>query len=274
MLTATEFAGIAGAAGDLSTSRATSSFRLCSSPSSSSCCGSTTRSSSASSSLSPLVYLSYIASAILAKPNWNAPARGTLIPTFELRTPGWLTTVVALIGTTISPYMQFFLQSAVVDKGTRTDELGLARADVINGSVLAIALAGFMIIASAATKLSQLTSTADTSQPGRRSGFRGRTQTLAGDLAAYIFAFGILNTSIFAATVLPLSTAYVVLRSLRVRGGRRPEVQRSAGLLFSLVRRRSGYRRRHRADSRGTAAQLDLPGAGDSRGCCCPPNSC
>ena len=62
-----------------------------------------------------LVYLSYIASAILAKPNWNGVVRGTLIPTFELRTPGWLTTVVALIGTTISPYMQFFLQSAVVE---------------------------------------------------------------------------------------------------------------------------------------------------------------
>ncbi len=156
-----------------------------------------------------LVYLSYIASAILAKPNWNAVARGTLIPTFELRTPGWLTTVVALIGTTISPYMQFFLQSAVVDKGTRTDELGLARADVINGSVLAIALAGFMIIASAAT-IFLANEHGGHFNPVVAADFAVALKPLAGDLAAYIFAFGILNAGVFAATVLPLSTAYVV----------------------------------------------------------------
>ena len=99
-----------------------------------------------------LVYLSYIASAILAQAQLErSRARHARSRRSNCRTPGWLTTVVALIGTTISPYMQFFLQSAVVDKGTRTDELAFARVDVINGSILAIALAGFMIIANAAT---------------------------------------------------------------------------------------------------------------------------
>ena len=98
-----------------------------------------------------LVYLTYIASAILAHPDWKAVAVATVVPAFDLRTAGWLAMLVGIIGTTISPYMQFFLQSAVVDKGSRAEDLTMARADVINGSVLAIALAGFMIVASAAT---------------------------------------------------------------------------------------------------------------------------
>jgi Mn2+/Fe2+ NRAMP family transporter len=105
--------------------------------------------------------------------------------------------------------MQFFLQSAVVDKGTRTDELGLARADVINGSVLAIALAGFMIIANAAT-IFLANSHGGHFNPVVAADFAVALKPLAGDLASYIFAFGILNAGVFAATVLPLSTAYVV----------------------------------------------------------------
>jgi len=98
-----------------------------------------------------LIYVTYIMSAVLAHPDWNAVLRGTLVRTIELKTAGWLSMVVGIVGTTISPYMQFFLQSAVVEKGSRVEDLPLARADVINGSILAIALAGFMMIANAAT---------------------------------------------------------------------------------------------------------------------------
>jgi NRAMP (natural resistance-associated macrophage protein)-like metal ion transporter len=155
------------------------------------------------------IYLTYIASAVLAHPNWGEVARGALVPTFHWQTVGWLATVVGLIGTTISPYMQFFLQSAVVEKGSRTEDLTLARADVINGSLIAIALAGFMIVANAATIFVANQHGAKLS-PHEASDFAVALKPLAGPFAEAIFAAGILNAGIFTATVLPLSTAYIV----------------------------------------------------------------
>ncbi|HTX58778.1 MAG TPA: Nramp family divalent metal transporter [Verrucomicrobiae bacterium] len=156
-----------------------------------------------------LIYVSYIFSAILAKPDWHAVVRGALVPTFEWKTAGWVTMIVGLIGTTISPYMQFFLQSAVVDKGSRTEDLPLARADVINGSFLAIALAGFMIIANAAT-IYLANQHGGHINPQAAVDFAVALRPLAGQMAATIFALGILNAGLFTATVLPLSTAYVI----------------------------------------------------------------
>ena len=155
-----------------------------------------------------LVYLTYIASAVLAHPNWADVGRG-FIPTFHLQTAGWLVAVVGLIGTTISPYMQFFLQSAVVEKDLRPEDLGLARVDVVNGSLLAIALAAFMIIANGATIFIANQHGAHLN-PQQASDFAEALRPLAGQWAETIFAFGILNAGIFTATVLPLSTAYVV----------------------------------------------------------------
>ncbi|MGA8533379.1 MAG: Nramp family divalent metal transporter [Candidatus Tumulicola sp.] len=156
-----------------------------------------------------LIYVTYIASAVVARPNWAEVARGALIPTFHWQTAGWMAAVVGLIGTTISPYMQFFLQSAVVEKGARTESLPFARIDVINGSILAIALAGFMIVANAATIYlanqhgAHIVAT-------KASDFAIALRPLAGEFAAVIFALGILNAGIFTATVLPLSTSYIV----------------------------------------------------------------
>ncbi|HZY98956.1 MAG TPA: divalent metal cation transporter [Candidatus Baltobacteraceae bacterium] len=155
-----------------------------------------------------LVYLTYIASAVLAHPNWGDVARG-LAPTIHLQTAGWLVAVVGLIGTTISPYMQFYLQSAVVEKDLRPEDLPLARVDVVNGSVLAIALAAFMIIANGATIFLANQHGANLN-PQQASDFAEALRPLAGKFAEAIFAFGIFNAGIFTATVLPLSTAYVV----------------------------------------------------------------
>ena len=157
-----------------------------------------------------LIYLSYIVSAVLAHPNWGEVARGTLVPVLNFKNTAYLVTIVGLIGTTISPYMQFFLQSAVVEKGTRVRQLRLARIDVISGSILAIALAGFMIIANAATIFvhgahGDLTQAAD---------FAKALEPLAGPLTATIFALGILNAGLFTATILPLSTSYVICEAL------------------------------------------------------------
>lgn len=156
-----------------------------------------------------LIYLTYIASAVLAHPNWGEVAHGTFVPSFDWKTAGWTATVVGLIGTTISPYMQFYLQSAVCEKGSRTDDLPLARIDVVNGSILAIALAGFMIVANGATIFVANQHGAHLA-PQVAADFAVALRPLAGPFAATIFALGILNAGIFTATVLPLSTSYIV----------------------------------------------------------------
>lgn len=161
-----------------------------------------------------LIYLTYIVSAVVAHPDWHAVVHGTLVPTFQWSTPGWLAMVVGIIGTTISPYMQFFLQSQVVEKGTRADELTLARADVVNGSILAIALAGFMMIASAATIWVANTQHHAHLAPQQAADFAVALKPLAGDFAELIFAGGILNAGLFTACVLPLSTSYIICEAL------------------------------------------------------------
>ncbi|MDP9018950.1 MAG: Nramp family divalent metal transporter [Candidatus Eremiobacteraeota bacterium] len=161
-----------------------------------------------------LIYVSYIASAIYAHPNWSQVSKGLLLPTFDLHNAGYLVMIVALIGTTISPYMQFFLQSAVVEKGTRIAELTLARIDVTTGSVLAIALAGFMIVASGASIFVAEQHGAKFGSFSEAADFAIALKPLAGPFAATIFALGILNAGLFTATILPLSTSYVICEAL------------------------------------------------------------
>jgi NRAMP (natural resistance-associated macrophage protein)-like metal ion transporter len=159
-----------------------------------------------------LIYLSYVVSGIQAKPDWGAVVHGTLVPTFSAES-GFLVTVVGLIGTTISPYMQFFLQSAVVEKGSGPRDLWNVRADIVVGSILGIVIAGFMIIANAAT----IHHTAlITHKPpididsAQAIDFARALEPLAGKFAAALFGFGILNAGLFTATVLPLATAYII----------------------------------------------------------------
>lgn len=160
-----------------------------------------------------LIYVSYIASAVLAHPDWSAVGAGFAHPDLDFRNFPYVVMVVGLIGTTISPYMQFFLQSQVVEKGTDEQELGLARADVVTGSILAIALAGFMIVANAATIFLANQHGAHLA-PSAAADFAVALKPLAGDFASVIFALGILNAGLFTATVLPLSTSYVICEAL------------------------------------------------------------
>lgn len=160
-----------------------------------------------------LIYLSYIVSAVVAHPDWHQVALGVVRPDLNFRNITYLIMVVGLIGTTISPYMQFFLQSAVVEKGTDEQELGLARADVVTGSILAITLAGFMIIANAATIFLANEHGAHI-MPTQAADFAVALQPLAGEFASVVFALGILNAGLFTATVLPLSTSYVICEAL------------------------------------------------------------
>jgi Mn2+/Fe2+ NRAMP family transporter len=158
-----------------------------------------------------LVYVTYIISGALAHPDWAEVARGSFIPTIDTHDPAYLGTIVALIGTTISPYMQFYLQSAIVEKGTRPSGLLALRIDVTNGSILAIIVAAFMIIANAATIF--VYNQAHAAHPitvTQASDVAIALAPLAGKFASSLFAFGILNAGLFTAAVLPLSTSYLV----------------------------------------------------------------
>jgi NRAMP (natural resistance-associated macrophage protein)-like metal ion transporter len=158
------------------------------------------------------IYLSYVVSGIQAKPDWGAVVHGTLVPTFSAET-GFLVTIVGLIGTTISPYMQFFLQSAVVEKGSGPRDLWNVRADIVVGSILGIVIAGFIIIANAATihHIAMITHKPPLDiDSAQATDFARALEPLAGDFAAALFGFGILNAGLFTATVLPLATAFII----------------------------------------------------------------
>lgn len=149
------------------------------------------------------VYLAYIASGIMANPEWSDVGHGLVTPIFKFES-GFIIMAVTIIGTTIAPWMQFYQQSAIVDKGIPVAHYGYARLDVIVGSIFAIAIASFITIACAATLF--------------HSGIRIETAKdaalalapLAGRYASTLFALGLLNASVFAAAILPLCTAYTV----------------------------------------------------------------
>jgi NRAMP (natural resistance-associated macrophage protein)-like metal ion transporter len=177
-----------------------------------------------------LTFVSYIVTAFMVHPRWGDVVRAVVVPTLShppLK-PGatsYTTDVITLIGTTITPYMQLFLQSSIVDKGTSEKELNYARADVISGSTFAVAVAMFIVITTAYTLFphgfagQDLSSAADAAQALR---------PLAGDHATQLFAVGLLGASLLAAAVLPLSTAFVVCeafgaeRSVQSRFGEAP----------------------------------------------------
>ena len=148
-------------------------------------------------------YLSYIISGFMGKPDWHAIGSSFLEPTVRMDT-GWLTMAVGVIGTTIAPWMQFYLQSSVVDKGLKADDYQYTRMDVIFGSVTVNVVAFFIIMLCAVTLFQngiRIESAKDAAQA---------LAPLAGNYASWLFAFGLLNASLFAASILPISTAYTI----------------------------------------------------------------
>ena len=158
-------------------------------------------------------YLAYLFAAILAKPDWLQAARHTLIPTVEFNT-GYLLMLTALIGTTIAPWQFFYLQAGYVEKRLGPRQYPQARADVIAGSVTCMIIVFFIIVATAATLYTSghrnITDAADAAQA---------LVPLAGKWAGLLFAFGLLNASLFAASILPLSTAHVICEGLGFEAG-------------------------------------------------------
>jgi NRAMP (natural resistance-associated macrophage protein)-like metal ion transporter len=147
--------------------------------------------------------LTYVGSAWLAHPSWSDVAIALVSPSFTLDT-GYLTTFVAVVGTTITPYMLFYLQSSLSDKGVPVDEYPAERTDVIVGSILTTVVALFIIVSTAATLYVEGVSV-DTADDAARA-----LEPLAGPYARTLFGLGLFGASMLAASVLPLSTAYAV----------------------------------------------------------------
>jgi Mn2+/Fe2+ NRAMP family transporter len=159
-----------------------------------------------------LVFFGYIISAFLAQPNWGEVGQGFVQPTvrFDL---AYLFTIVAIIGTTISPYMQVYVQSSVVEKETPLEDYPLTRTDVIVGTLFAMFVAFFIVVSTAAA-LHQNGVEIETAVDAARA-----LEPLAGRYASILFAVGLFGASMLAAGVLPLATAYSISEALGFEKG-------------------------------------------------------
>jgi Mn2+/Fe2+ NRAMP family transporter len=159
-----------------------------------------------------LFYVAYLIAGFLAHPDWHEVALGSFKPTLAMNGPA-LTMVVTLVGTTIAPWMQFYLQSAIVEKGVRLEDYALSRLDVVVGCIVTDVVAFFIVLACGATiyKVGGHIETAKDAAVALRP--------LAGQWASALFAFGLFNASLFAASILPLSTTYYVCEAFGWESG-------------------------------------------------------
>ena len=162
-------------------------------------------------------YICYIVAGVLAHPDWRAATFAMVTrPEGEglIQNYGYLYMLIGLVGTTIAPWMQFYLQASVVEKGVTVRQYRASRWDVIVGCLFAAIVAWFIIVACAATLhsagVTQIRDAADAAQALR---------PLAGEYAYLLFAAGLFNASLFAASILPISTSYVVCEGLGFESG-------------------------------------------------------
>jgi len=161
-------------------------------------------------------YVCYIVAGLLAHPDWKTAALATFSrpSATGIRNYGYLFMVIALVGTTIAPWMQFYLQASIVEKGITARQYAASRWDVILGCLFTDVVAWFIIVACAATLYASghhdIGSAADAAQALR---------PLVGEYAYLLFAAGLFNASLFAASILPISTAYAVCEGLGFESG-------------------------------------------------------
>ena len=180
------------------------------------------------------LYFSYVISGFRANPNWHDVWKGFFIPTIQ-NDSGYLWMIIGLVGTTISPWMCFYIQAAIVEKGIRVRDYPLSRIDVIFGCLVTDFMSFFMILCTAATiyVYNQAHPGAAPIVISQASDAAQALVPLAGQFASILFAFGILNAGLFTASILPLSTAYFVCEA----GGFESGVDkrfREAPVFFSL----------------------------------------
>ena len=162
--------------------------------------------------LASALYISYIAAGLLAQPNWTLAAKNIIFPQLSLST-AYITMVIGVIGTTIAPWQMFYIQASVVEKGVSLKNLKYSKIDAVFGAMAVNFIAFFIVIACAATIFAHgipVNNVADVSKA---------LIPLAGNYASILFAFGFLNASLFAASILPLATSYFVCEMLGFEAG-------------------------------------------------------
>jgi Mn2+/Fe2+ NRAMP family transporter len=160
-----------------------------------------------------LIYFAYPISAFLSKPDWKLAIENTIIPQFN-SDPGYLVMIVGLIGTTITPWMQFYLQASIVEKGVSKRDYPMSRLDVIFGCIVTDIIAFFIVVACAATIFhSQHREINDVAEAARA------LVPFAGKFAAILFALGLVNASLMSAAILPLATSYNICEGLGFESG-------------------------------------------------------
>lgn len=150
-----------------------------------------------------VIYFTYVISGFMAGPKWDQVLRGFIVPTFKFETD-YINILIALVGTTITPWMQFYLQASVVDKGIKREKYNYLKWDIYLGTFVTDFVAMFIIIAAAAT-LYVNGINVDSAEEAAIA-----LKPLAGNYAFILFAIGLLNASVLGAIILPLSTAYAV----------------------------------------------------------------
>jgi NRAMP (natural resistance-associated macrophage protein)-like metal ion transporter len=165
--------------------------------------------------IASVVYIAYIFAGVLSQPSWHDALLATVqMPRRSAWTSDYIYMAIGVVGTTIAPWMQFYLQSSIVEKGIRVKDYAASRLDVVVGSFFTDLVAWFIVVACAATlfvhgmgAIQVPSDAADAMRP------------LAGNYAFVLFAFGLFNASLFAASILPLSTAYTVCEGLGLESG-------------------------------------------------------
>ncbi len=158
------------------------------------------------------VYIAYPIAAFMAGPKWDVVLTAAVVPTFKADS-SYLIMLIGVVGTTIAPWMQFYQQSAVVEKGITIEQYSFSRLDVIIGCIMAIIVAFFIVVACAATihvQGQRIETAADAALA---------LKPLVGKHASQLFAFGLFNASLFAACILPLSTAFYICEGMGWESG-------------------------------------------------------
>jgi len=161
-------------------------------------------------------YITYIVAGVLAKPAWGGALLATIKPPTRSAwlQQGYVYMVIGLVGTTIAPWMQFYLQSSIVEKGVTRRQYKASKIDVIAGCIFTDVVAWFIIVACAATLYAHGYRNVQDAKDAAQA-----LRPLAGDYAYILFAAGLFNASLFAASILPLSTAYTVCEGLGFESG-------------------------------------------------------
>jgi len=177
-----------------------------------------------------LVYSTYIISAFLAKPDWGEVMQKTVTPNIEW-SASYLVMIVSIIGTSITPWQQFYLQAGVVEKGLNEQDRWASKVDVIGGGIMMGVVAFFIIVACGAT-LFPAGIQIDTAKDAALS-----LKPLAGKYAYILFAIGLANASLFSACILPLATTYYICEAMgwETGTGKRFKDAPQFNIIFTII---------------------------------------